>query len=225
MPLFAEAANLTPEQIQHLANEAARLKALPPEQVAALPSEQLRQAHQVIEQARWATELPYFRWLHDWLPEPFFQTQGFLLFFLAVAAAYWLIPRRWNTARVWLLVVASFHFYAAWNASLALLVTATATLDYLFARGMDSTDRRGTKRVLMWCSILMNVGVLAYFKYRGFFLDELHDLLAGLGVPPGFSKLSPLNILIPFGISFYTFEAISYAVDVATGKIRAERRL
>jgi D-alanyl-lipoteichoic acid acyltransferase DltB (MBOAT superfamily) len=225
MPLFADAETLTPEQIRKLADDAAKYQALSAEQVAALPPEQLAQAHQTIEKARWATELPYFRWLHDWLPEPFFQTQGFLIFFLVVACAYWLLPRRWNTARVWLLVVASFHFYAAWNASLALLVTATATLDYLYARGMDATGRRGVKRALMWSSILMNLGVLAYFKYRGFFLNELHDLLTDLGGDPSFKTLSPLNILIPFGISFYTFEAISYAVDVATGKIKAERSL
>jgi D-alanyl-lipoteichoic acid acyltransferase DltB (MBOAT superfamily) len=225
MPLFAEVENLSPEQIAKLTEEAARLKALTPEQVAALPPEQLAQAAQAIDKARWAAELPYFRWLHDWLPEPFFQTQGFLLFFLVVATAYWLLPRRWNTLRVCLLVVASFHFYAAWNASLALLVTTTATLDYLFARGMEATGRRSVRRSLMWASIVMNLGVLAYFKYRGFFLNELHDLLTSLGGDPGFLKLSPLNILIPFGISFYTFEAISYAVDVCTGKIRAERSL
>src|SRR5690242_3560424 len=100
MPLFAEVENLTPEQIAKLTEEAARLKALTPEQVVALPSDQLAQAAQTIDKARWATELPYFRWLHDWLPEPFFQTQGFLLFFLVVATAYWLLPRRWNTLRV-----------------------------------------------------------------------------------------------------------------------------
>jgi alginate O-acetyltransferase complex protein AlgI len=225
MPPFAKADNLTPEQIAHLTEEAARLKALPPEQVAALPSDQLAQAQQIIDQARWANEIPYFRWLHGILPEPFFQTQGFLLFFVVVGAAYWMLPRRWTTARVWLLVVASFHFYAAWNASLALLVTVTATLDYLLARGMDATDRRSIRRALMWASIVMNLGVLAYFKYRGFFLNELHDLLTSLGANPNFSKLSPLNIIIPFGISFYTFEAICYAVDVCTGKIRAERSL
>ena len=68
MPLFAEATHLTPEQIQQLADEAARLKALPAEQVAAMAPDQLRHAHGVIEQARWATEVPYFRWLHDVLP-------------------------------------------------------------------------------------------------------------------------------------------------------------
>src|SRR5579885_2371464 len=138
MFLFAQAATPAPAE-------------LTPQQIAA--------KFQEVEQARWANELPYFQWLHKQLPEPFFQTQGFLVFFLAVAAAYWLLPRRWNTLRVCLLVVASFHFYAAWNASLALLVTTTATLDYLFARGMEATNRRAVRRSLMWASIVMNLGV------------------------------------------------------------------
>jgi D-alanyl-lipoteichoic acid acyltransferase DltB (MBOAT superfamily) len=71
----------------------------------------------------------------------------------------------------------------------------------------------------------MNLGVLCYFKYRGFFLNELYDGLAKLGYDPGFQKLNPLSILIPFGISFYTFEAISYAVDVYRRKIEPERSL
>ncbi len=223
---FAQASHpLTPEQVQKLAAEVERIRALPADEVAKLPPEQVAHHAATLEQARWVNEVPYFRTLHEWLPEPFFQTQGFLLFFLAVMAAYWLIPRRWNTARVWLLVIASFHFYAAWNASLAFLVTITATADYLFARAMDATQRRPLRRTLMWCSIAMNLGVLAYFKYRGFFLNELHDLLRQVSGDPGFEKLSVLDILIPFGISFYTFEAISYAVDVAQGKIRAERSL
>jgi alginate O-acetyltransferase complex protein AlgI len=215
----------TPEQLQKLAEDAERIRALTADEVAKMSPEQVGQAAQTLEQARWVNEVPYFRQLHELLPEPFFQTQGFLLFFIAVAGAYWLIPRRWNTLRVWLLVIASFHFYAAWNASLAFLVTTTATLDYLFARGMDATNRRPLRRTLMWSSIAMNLGVLAYFKYRGFFLNELHELLRQVSGDPGFEKLSVLDILIPFGISFYTFEAISYAVDVAQGKIRAERSL
>src|SRR5579885_2074571 len=204
MFLFAQAATPAPAE-------------LTPQQIAA--------KFQEVEQARWANELPYFQWLHKQLPEPFFQTQGFLVFFLAVAAAYWLLPRRWNTARVCLLVVASFHFYAAWNASLAFLVTATATLDYLLARLIERSDRKPVRFALMWCSIAMNLGVLAYFKYRGFFLNELHDSLAGFGFDPGYDTLKPWQILIPFGISFYTFEAISYAVDVYKRKVRAERSL
>ena len=71
----------------------------------------------------------------------------------------------------------------------------------------------------------MNLGVLCYFKYRGFFLNELHDALRGSATSPATSKLDPLAIIIPFGITFYTFEAISYTVDVYRGKIAAEQSL
>jgi len=192
---------------------------------AGLTAEQMQAALKAQETARWAGEWSYFRELHTLLPEPFFQTQGFLLFLLAVGIVYWLVPRRWNTVRVLLLLVASFHFYAAWNAALAFLVTATATLDYFLARGIDSAKPRRLKLGLMIVSIVMNLGVLAYFKYRGFFLNELHNFLTTFGGDPNYSKLSPLDILVPFGISFYTFEAISYAVDVYRGKVKAERSL
>lgn len=217
--LFADAAvdpaGLTPEQVAALTRD----------QLAALRPDQLGIAMQKLEQHRWATELPYFRELHNLLPEPFFQTQGFLAFFFVVATAYWLLPRRWNTVRVALLVVASFHFYAAWNASLAFLVTGTATLDYFFARGIEALRNRILRLALMWTSISMNLGILCYFKYRGFFLNELHSSLASFGYDPGYDTIKPWEILIPFGISFYTFEAISYAVDVYKGKVKAERSL
>jgi len=188
-------------------------------------AEQLAAALHAQETLRWAGEFSYFRTLHDWLPAPFFHTEGFLLFFVVVAAVYWAIPRRFNTGRVWLLVVASFHFYAAWNASLAFLVTATATLDFVLARGIEAAPTRRTRHALTAASVASNLGLLAYFKYRGFFLGELHDLLTALGGDPAFSKLSPLDLLVPFGVSFYTFEAISYAVDVCRRKTRAERSL
>lgn len=164
----------------------------------------------------------YFRWLHELLPEPFFQTQPFLMFFAAVLAGYWLIPRAWNTARVWWLVIASFHFYAAWSAELAFLVTATTLADYTLARLMDRTARPRLRKAIMLSSVGMNLGVLCYFKYQNFFLASLHKLLDAGGPPTPFS---PLDIIVPFGISFYTFEAISYAVDVYRKKIPAERSL
>lgn len=180
---------------------------------------------QRIEDARWSSELPYFRWLHAQLPEPFFHTQAFLMFLLVVAVAYWMVPRRWNTARVWLLVIASFHFYAAWNASLALLVTITTLADYGLARLIEHCQRPRLRKILLFGSVGMNLGVLCYFKYRGFFLNELHALVGQLGFDAGYRTLSPLDILVPFGISFYTFEAISYTVDVYRRKIHAERSL
>jgi D-alanyl-lipoteichoic acid acyltransferase DltB (MBOAT superfamily) len=173
------------------------------------------------------TEWLYFQKLAELLPEPFFHTSGFLLFFLGVLAVYWSVPRKWQMTRIWVLVVASFHFYAAWSAELAFLVTATTVADYLFGRLMDATPRRGLKRAVMLTSVGMNLSILCYFKYRGFFLNELHDLLVRAGRDPGYAALDlkALALFVPFGISFYTFEAVSYAVDVYRGKIRAERSL
>jgi D-alanyl-lipoteichoic acid acyltransferase DltB (MBOAT superfamily) len=167
----------------------------------------------------------YFKWLHSILPEPFFHTQAFLLFFAVVFTLYWLIPRRWQMARIWLLVFASFNFYAAWSFELAFLVTGTTFADYVLARLMNSTRRERLRFGIMLCSITMNLGILCYFKYRGFFINELYDALTRIGYQPGFEKLNPLTIFIPFGISFYTFEAISYAVDVYKRKIPAETSL
>jgi alginate O-acetyltransferase complex protein AlgI len=164
----------------------------------------------------------YFRWLHGLLPEPFFQTQPFLIFLAIVAAVYWLTPRRWNGVRIWWLVIASFHFYAAWSAELAFLVAGTTVADYALARLMDRTTNPRARKALLLTSLGMNLGILAYFKYKNFFLGSLNAMFETAGVPGSFDALS---IIVPFGISFYTFEAISYAVDVYRRKIPAERSL
>jgi alginate O-acetyltransferase complex protein AlgI len=167
-------------------------------------------------------DLAYFRGLHELLPAPFFNTQAFLVFFAAVALVYWLTPRRWNTVRVWWLVVASFHFYAAWSYELAFLVLGTTVADYTFARLMDDDRLKRLRLLLLLTSVGMNLGVLCYFKYCDFFLGSINTALTKAGYNPAFAALT---VMIPFGISFYTFEAISYAVDVYRRKIRAERSL
>ncbi len=177
------------------------------------------------QEAEYQAAPAYFQWVHDLLPEPFFHTQAFLLFFAAMFAIYWMIPRRFGMARIWLLIVASFHFYAAWSFELAFLVTGTTIADYIFGRLMGMTDRQRVRRGIMFTSIAMNLGILCYFKYRGFFLNELYHALESNGYQPGYEAINPLSIIIPFGISFYTFEAISYAVDVYRRKVEPEKSL
>ena len=149
-----------------------------------------------------------------------FCSQQFLLFFLAVFVVYWTTP--WQRARVYLLLIASFIFYAAWNEWLAILIVFSTTIDYFIARGMDATLRPRIRRLLLTISILFNVGILCYFKYANFFLHSLEEALRGMGASSSFPVLS---VLLPIGISFYTFEAISYAVDVYRRKIHAEKNL
>jgi alginate O-acetyltransferase complex protein AlgI len=149
-----------------------------------------------------------------------FCTTNYVLFLAGVVALFWLTP--WPRGRVWLLLAASFVFYASWNRWLAALVLATSALDFAAARGMDATRRTGLRRALLLGSLGMNLGLLCYLKYANFFLDSLAQALraAGLGY-----TLPTLSVILPIGISFYTFEAINYTVDVYRRKIPAERRL
>jgi alginate O-acetyltransferase complex protein AlgI len=149
-----------------------------------------------------------------------FCSQPFCLFFLVVFSLYWALP--WHRARVYLLLAASFYFYACWNHWLALLLCFSTFLDYLLARGMEATEGPRIRKLLLLISLCGNVGLLCYFKYANFFLRSLEGAAdaAGLHV-----ALPVLQVILPVGISFYTFEAINYTVDVYSRKIRAERSL
>ena len=136
-----------------------------------------------------------------------FHTQQFLFFFAVVFALYWAMP--WPRARVWLLVVASFYFYVSWNAWLAALIGASAIVDYVLGRLIEGAAEPRRKLLLVF-SITWNLGQLAYFKYANFFLDSLAQLLSAAGLHP---SLPTLSIILPIGISFYTFEAISYTLS------------
>jgi alginate O-acetyltransferase complex protein AlgI len=150
----------------------------------------------------------------------FFNSQAYLIFFSIVFTIYWLLP--WHRARVWLLLAASYTFYAFWSQQLALLVAGTTVMDYLLARGMDSSGSPRARRLLLGLSLAVNLGLLVYFKYANFFIDALRESLAAVG---GSASLPYLELIVPFGISFYTFEAISYTMDVYARRIRAERNL
>jgi alginate O-acetyltransferase complex protein AlgI len=147
-----------------------------------------------------------------------FCSREFLVFFAAVFAVYWLLP--WPRARVALLLAASVAFYASWNWQLALLIVATTTADYLFARALEAIASERGRRLLLAGSLVMNLGVLCYFKYANFFLQSLEDALRAAGASASFPVL---QVILPVGISFYTFEAINYTVDVYRRRVPAER--
>jgi alginate O-acetyltransferase complex protein AlgI len=149
-----------------------------------------------------------------------FTTDKFVIFFAIVLAAYWAVP--WKRARVMLLLVASFYFYASWNHWLALIVGVSTTVDYFLARGIDASRSTAVRRALLIVNIVANLGLLCYFKYVNFFLDSLREALTLAGAQ---SSLPVLQIILPIGISFYTFEAINYMVDVYRGHTKAEKNL
>jgi alginate O-acetyltransferase complex protein AlgI len=141
----------------------------------------------------------------------------FLGFLGAVYVLHWIVPQA--LARKWLLTVASYLFYAAWNwhfCSLMLFVTVNA-----FAAGHLVSSFEGRRRKLtLAASIGIDLAVLAFFKYYNFFASNAAAALADLGLP---GSLPILQIVLPVGISFYTFHAISYVVDIYRGKIEREK--
>ena len=149
-----------------------------------------------------------------------FCSERFLVFFTIVFALYWAL--RWHQARIYLLLAASFYFYASWNSWLALIIGVSTTIDYFVARGMDATDRPGRRKLLLSITIVANLALLCYFKYANFFLHSLEEALRAAGST---ASLPVLQVILPIGISFYTFEAINYAVDVYRRHTSAERNL
>lgn len=136
-----------------------------------------------------------------------FNTYSYLLFLALAASVFWMLPNAW---RRWFVLFCSLAFYATWSLAYTLLPIGICGLTYLFARGMADHPRRA--RAHLWGGIGSVVGVLAFFKYRAFVLENLHLDPGSLG-----------SFALPLGISFYSFEAISFLIDVRQGRVRQFR--
>src|SRR5450631_349151 len=140
----------------------------------------------------------------------------FFWFFLAVFAVYWSL-RRNDSRKIWLLVC-SYIFYAAWNWKFLFLLMGSSALDYIVGMMLARTENPRARRGWLILSLAANLGTIALFKYYNFFVTSAAGLLEWLGLP---ASLTTLNIIIPVGVSFYTFHSMSYTIDVYRGKMRA----
>jgi len=148
-----------------------------------------------------------------------FTTSTFIIFLAIVYLSYWRLER---PAQNVLLLVASLVFYGWWDWRFLSLLLLTAGVDYAVALGLAGARRPTVRRALLLASLSANLGVLAAFKYFGFFLDSFAALCRSFG----WSAESPvLQIVLPVGISFYTFQALSYTIDVYRGRIAPVRDL
>jgi alginate O-acetyltransferase complex protein AlgI len=127
-----------------------------------------------------------------------------------------------DRGRVWMLLLASFFFYASWNKWLATLIFVTTAMDYIIARAMQPLTSNAWRKLLLLASLVVNLGLLVYFKYANFFLHSLEQGLHGAGLH---ASMPVLEVILPIGISFYTFEAINYTVDVYRRRVVPERNL
>src|SRR5262249_55038991 len=146
-----------------------------------------------------------------------FHSFDFVVFFVVVVAIYWRLPRRGQNA---LLLASSYFFYGYVHPWFLLLIASSTTIDYLSARGMERWPAR--KWRFMALSIVSNFGMLGFFKYVNFFADNVQAALAAAGFHV---SVPVLRVILPVGISFYTFQAMSYTVDVFRGELRARRSL
>jgi D-alanyl-lipoteichoic acid acyltransferase DltB (MBOAT superfamily) len=148
-----------------------------------------------------------------------FNSLHFIWFFIVVYAAYRMLPHR---AQNWLLLVASYYFYAAWDWRFLGLLVASTLVDFSCARVLSRTSAPGKRRALLVLSLGFNLTLLGFFKYFNFFADSLHGVFGALGWNVDFVTL---RVLLPVGISFYTFVTMSYVIDVYRREIPATRDL
>ncbi|MBF5046161.1 MBOAT family protein [Aggregicoccus sp. 17bor-14] len=142
------------------------------------------------------------------------QSLPFLVFLGASFALYWAVHRvRW--ARLGVLLLASLAFYAVWTPLPLLLLVPCCVVDHLCVRAMSATQRPGLRRALMVLAVGVNLAALCTFKYGELFRETAVRLLSPLGVGV---RTEPLGLLLPLGLSFFCFQAISYVVDVYRGE-------
>lgn len=155
-----------------------------------------------------------------------FNSFEFLLFFPLVLVLYYVLPHR---NRWWFLLVSSYLFYAASEPYLIVLLLISTLVDYYCGLRIGASADGKRKKAYLWLSILVNVGILISFKYLFFFLDSMNTLLANFGVEVSSSEQIQSyridQILLPVGISFYTFQTMSYTIEVYRGHMQPERHL
>jgi alginate O-acetyltransferase complex protein AlgI len=147
-----------------------------------------------------------------------FHSFAFVVLFSITFVVYWSLTQH-RLRMLWLLG-ASFAFYGSWNPWLMFIVVFSAAFDFLIAQRIETSPSPKVRRVLLIISICVSLGILGFFKYTNFLLDSAISTFNLFG----FDYRHPaLRIVLPLGISFYTFETISYVMDVYRGRLRAER--
>jgi alginate O-acetyltransferase complex protein AlgI len=145
-----------------------------------------------------------------------FNSLDFAVFLPIVFLLYWFVTNRKLKLQNILIVLASYIFYGLWDWRFLSLIIFSTTVDYFVGQRLGKEENKVKRKFLLWASILVNLGFLGFFKYYNFFIDNLITAFSFFGQP-----INPqgLNIILPVGISFYTFQTLSYTIDVYKKKI------
>ena len=148
-----------------------------------------------------------------------FNSLQFVIFFPIVIILYFLIPykKRWI-----LLLIASYYFYMCWKVDYILLIIISTLIDYFCSNKMSQIKEKVKRKKWLLISIFSNIGILFGFKYFNFFSDNIQTLFNNYNI---FYEIPLFNVLLPVGISFYTFQTLSYTIDVYNNKTPAQKHL
>ena len=146
-----------------------------------------------------------------------FNSLSFAVFLPIVFILYWAVPHKWR----WIvLFISSYYFYMSWNVKYVLLILFTTFISYICAIGLEHAKSIRTKKIMIVSTLIASLGCLFFFKYFNFVSTSIAELL-------GFFTLQvhpvTLNLLLPVGISFYTFQTLGYVIDVYRGDVTAEK--
>ncbi len=140
-----------------------------------------------------------------------------MVFLIVVFLLYWFVFNKKIRHQNILLLLASYIFYGWWDYRFLSLIILSTLVDYLVGLQIHGTTKASRKKVLLGISMAFNIGLLAFFKYFNFFVDSWIELLNSVGYQTQNSR--SLNIILPVGISFYTFQTMSYTIDVYRNKL------
>jgi D-alanyl-lipoteichoic acid acyltransferase DltB (MBOAT superfamily) len=142
---------------------------------------------------------------------PLIFNSGFFLFFFIVVMLFYPLLVGKIRVRTWYLMLFSLYFYYKTSGEFVLLLIITAGVNFLLGAAIHSAEKKGARKALMWLSVLWNLGSLGYFKYTNFVIDIVNQVFGG--------ALPAMDIFLPVGISFFTFQTMSYTLDIYFGKL------
>jgi len=145
-----------------------------------------------------------------------FNSVAFAIFLPTVFLLYWFVFKKHLRLQNFFIVLVSYFFYGWWDWRFLGLILFSTIVDYFIGRGLRHWNKPKTRKVLLWISICVNIGLLGYFKYFNFFIDNFIEAFSFFGFK---LHATTLQIILPVGISFYTFQTLSYTIDVYRNKI------
>ena len=147
-----------------------------------------------------------------------FNSLEFLIFLPIVFSLYWFVFQKNLRVQNSLILISSYVFYGWWDYRFLSLIFLSTIVDYFVGLKINHSDEKKIKKSYLWVSILFNLGLLGFFKYFNFFIDSWIDLLGAIGYEQ--KSTWTLNVILPVGISFYTFQTMSYSLDIYHGKLK-----